>query len=363
MQESSQLANRFVLIPQVCPRQSGNFAHDVLAISIMSGLSPREMKNGLAIMTSGGDSAGMNPAVKCCVEYAIKQGFRPFLVYDGLRGLIDDHIVEADRERCSGILHRGGTILRSSRSKRFYDIEFRRQAFENLEKKGIGQLIVIGGDGSFSALNQFYADFEVPFAGIPATIDNDIPGTDYCLGVDTALNMIRQSVDSIRDTATSFSRAFVIEVMGRHCGYLAMVSALSSGAEICLIPEIPYDLDLIGARLMDEKKNGRAYVLAIVAEGTRMSEHLTRWLSDSLNMDARLTVLGHVQRGGSPTVHDRIMAYKFAVAAVDSLREGNPNAIMTFREGSFGSVPIETVTSSKYNIDPALLKLCAPLSS
>jgi 6-phosphofructokinase 1 len=342
---------------------SCNLAHPVLAIFTMKEFSPSDMSQGLAIMTSGGDCAGMNPAVKCCAEYARKQGYKPYLIYDGLRGLIDDHIVEASRELCSGILHRGGTVLRSSRSKRFFEYQYRQQAFENLQRKGIGNLIVIGGDGSFSALNQFYADFKVPFAGIPATIDNDIPGTDYCLGVDTALNMIRQSVDSIRDTATSFSRAFVIEVMGRHCGYLAMVSALSSGAEICLIPEIPYDLDSIGARLDVEKKNGRTYVLAIVAEGTRMSEHLTRWLTDSMKMDARLTVLGHVQRGGSPTVHDRIMAYKFAVAAVDSLQSGNTNAIMTFRAGSFGSVPIETVTSSKYKMDIDLLKLCTPLAT
>lgn len=320
------------------------------------------MAKGLAIMTSGGDSAGMNPAIKCCVEFARKQGFIPYLVYDGLRGLIDDQIFEADRERCSGILHRGGTFLRSSRSKRFFDIQFRQQAYENLQRRGIGQMIVIGGDGSFNALNQFYSDFGVPFAGIPATIDNDIAGTDYCLGVDTALNMIRQSVDSIRDTATSFSRAFVIEVMGRHCGYLAMVSALSSGAEICLIPELPYDLDKIGARLMEEKKHGRSYVLAIVAEGTRMSEPLTRWLTDSMNMDARLTVLGHVQRGGSPTVHDRIMAYKFSVGAVTALLEGQTNAIMTYKDGTFGTLPIDQVTSSRYRIDPDLLKLCSPLA-
>lgn len=313
-------------------------------------------------MTSGGDSAGMNPAVKCCVEYARKQGYKPFLVYDGLRGLIDDNIVEASRERCSGILHRGGTVLRSSRSKRFYELKFRQQAYDNLQRHGIGQLIVIGGDGSFSALNQFYNDFKVPFAGIPATIDNDIPGTDYCLGVDTALNMIRQSVDSIRDTATSFSRAFVIEVMGRHCGYLAMVTALSSGAEICLIPELPYDLDAIGARLLSEKKNGRTYVLAIVAEGTRMAEPLTRWLTDSLNMDTRLTVLGHVQRGGSPTVHDRIMAYKFSIAAVDALKAGQTSAIMTYSDGHFGSIPIDIATSTKYKIDHDLLKLCQPLA-
>jgi 6-phosphofructokinase 1 len=276
--------------------------------------------------------------------------------------LIDDHIFAADRERTSGILQRGGTVLRSSRSKRFFEYQYRQQAFENLKRRGIGQMIVIGGDGSFSAMNQFYHDFEIPFAGIPATIDNDIPGTEYCLGVDTALNQIRQAVDSIRDTASSFSRAFVIEVMGRHCGYLAMVSALACGAEVCLIPEIAYDLDRIGERLKQEKADGRRYVLAIVAEGTRMSDHLTRWLGETLGMDSRLTVLGHVQRGGSPSVYDRIMAYKFSVAAVESLRSGRTNAVMTFSSGTFGYVPIETVASCRYSIDADLLKLCSPLS-
>lgn len=313
-------------------------------------------------MTSGGDSAGMNPALKCCADYARKLGYKPYFIYDGLRGLIQDHIVEATPELCSGIMHKGGTILRSSRSKRFFEYQYRAQSYENLQKRGIHKLIVIGGDGSFSALNQFHSDFKVPFAGIPATIDNDIPGTDYCLGVDTALNMIRQSIDAVRDTASSFSRAFVIEVMGRNCGYLAMVSALSSGAEVCLIPEVEYNLDKIGGRLLAEKQAGRRYFLAVVAEGTRMSEHLTRWMQDSLQLDARLTVLGHVQRGGSPTVYDRIMAYKFAVSAVDSLHAGNTNAIMTYREGQFGHVPIEVVTNSKYSIDSELLKHCERLA-
>lgn len=320
------------------------------------------MKEGIAIFTSGGDSAGMNPAVKCAADYAASRGYKPWVVYDGLRGLIDDKIVEVDRTLLSGIMHRGGTILRSSRSKRFFDIEFRRQAYENLKKRGIGKLIVIGGDGSFRALNQFYADFGVPFAGIPATIDNDIAGTDYCLGVDTALNMIRQSVDSIRDTASSFSRAFVVEVMGRHCGYLALVSALACGAEICLVPEVPYNLDTLGARLHQDIRDGtRNHILAIVAEGTKMGDYLTRYINDAIGMETRLTVLGHVQRGGSPTVHDRIMAYKFAVAAVDSLEAGLTNAIMVYRDGSFGTLPINTVCDSKYVIDPAILKLCKPL--
>lgn len=320
-------------------------------------------KPGIAIMTSGGDAAGMNPAIKCCVEYASQRGYQPFLVYDGLRGLIDNKIVPATRELVSGILHRGGTVLRSSRSKRFFDIEFRRQAYENIKALGIEKLIVIGGDGSFRALNQFYADFGVPFAGIPATIDNDIAGTDYCLGVDTALNVIRQSIDSIRDTASSFNRAFVVEVMGRHCGYLALVSALSCGAEVCLVPEVEYDMDKIGARLSADIAEGRGYVVAVVAEGVKMADYLTRFINDSIGMEARLTVLGHVQRGGSPTVHDRVMAYKFSVAAVDALERGETNAIMVFRDGTYGHLPIDAVAHQKYKLDPTLLKLAGPLAT
>ena len=324
-------------------------------------LLPPEMSKGLAIFTSGGDAAGMNPAIKCVVEYATRRGYEPWLVYDGLRGLIDDDFVRADRKIVSGILHRGGTILRSARSKRFFELEHRQRAYDNLKKRGIEKLVVIGGDGSFRALNQFYSDFGVPFAGIPATIDNDIAGTDYCLGVDTALNMIRQSVDSIRDTATSFSRAFVIEVMGRHCGYLAMASSLTCGAEICLTPELPYDLDSIGSRLQADIADGRRHVLAIVAEGTQMGDYLTRWINDSIGMEARLTVLGHVQRGGSPTVRDRLMAHKFAVGAIDALDAGQTNAIMIYRDGTYGHLPIHEVCDAKYELDPMLLKMCSSL--
>ena len=286
---------------------------------------------------------------------------KPYLIYSGLRGLLDDEIREADRETLSGIMHRGGTVLGSSRSKRFFEYEERKKAFENLRKRGIGKLVVIGGDGSFRALNQFHADFGVPFAGIPATIDNDIPGTDYCLGVDTALNMIRQSVDSIRDTASSFSRGFVVETMGRDCGYLAMVSALATGAEVCLVPEIEYDLNAVGERLRKEKEEGRKYLIAIVAEGTGMGEYLTRWIREVLNMDARLTVLGHVQRGGSPTVYDRAMAYKFAVAAVDSILEGETNQVMTFEDGRFGRLPIHEVSDARHEVDGKLIELCERL--
>lgn len=320
------------------------------------------MPEGLAILTSGGDSAGMNPAVKCAVDYATQKGYEPYLVYDGLRGLLADRIVPATRELTAGMLHRGGTLLRSSRSPEFFDIEYRQKAYDNLQRRGIKKLIVIGGDGSFRALNQFYADFGVPFAGIPATIDNDIAGTDYCLGVDTALNVIREAIDSIRDTASSFRRAFVIEVMGRHCGYLALTSALACGAEVCLVPEMPYNLDTIAARLKYDLEKGRTYAIAVVAEGTKMADYLTRYINDSVGMEARLTVLGHIQRGGSPTVLDRVMAYKFAVAAVDALEAGQTNSIMVYRDGTYGHLPIQVVADSKYQLDSALLRLASPLA-
>ncbi len=316
----------------------------------------------VAIMTSGGDAAGMNPAVKSAADYARKLGMQPYLVKWGLRGLIEGWIEPATDEFLSDLIHRGGTALGSSRSKRFFEYEFRKQAFENLQSLGIGKLVIIGGDGSFGALNQFYADFKVPFAGIPATIDNDISGTDYCLGVDTALNMIRSSVDSIRDTASSFSRAFVIETMGRDCGYLAMISALATDADVCLVPEIEYDLDSIGARLKEKRAEGKKYLLGIVAEGTGMGEALTRWMGDALGMDSRLTVLGHVQRGGSPTVYDRIMAFKFAVTAIDNLQAGEPNKVVTFKDGAFGMTSINEIADTKHQSDPGLVNLCRGLS-
>ncbi len=316
----------------------------------------------VAILTSGGDAAGMNPAVKSAADYARKNGMEPYLVEWGLRGLIEGWIKPATTERLTGIIHRGGTALGSSRSKRFFEYQFREQAYNHLKELGISKLIIIGGDGSFRALNQFYVDFEVPFAGIPATIDNDISGTDYCLGVDTALNMIRSSVDCIRDTASSFSRAFVIETMGRDCGYLAMTSALATDADVCIVPEINYDLELIGERLREQREGGKKYILGIVAEGTGMGEPLTRWMGDALGMDSRLTVLGHVQRGGSPTVYDRIMAFKFAVAAVENLKAGETNKVVTFKDGSFGSSSIHDITDTKHECDPELIELVRGLS-
>jgi len=321
----------------------------------------------IAILTSGGDCAGMNPAIKQFVDYCFIKGVKPYLVFDGLEGLIDGNIKEATFDDVAGIMHEGGTKIRSSRSKRFFQLEYRQKAFENLQKHGIDRLIILGGDGSFRALNQFYKDFGIKFVGIPATIDNDIFGTEYCLGVDTALNIIREATDAIRDTSASFKRACVIETMGRDCGYLALVSAITCGAEICIIPELEYDLDAIGNRLKKELENGRKYIVCVVAEGCSKNkctstQELVNWLENDVGIETRATILGHIQRGGNPTVYDRLMASEFVTFAIDEIfKEGFTSSVIVYNKGEFGFVSIDYVNSSKYKIKEELLELAKRL--
>jgi 6-phosphofructokinase 1 len=305
----------------------------------------------LAIMSSGGDAPGMNPAIKKFVDYVYKQGEDPYLIYDGLEGLIDNKIKPATHSDVAGILHRGGTIIRSSRSKRFYEHSFRQQAYNNLKSHNITGLIVLGGDGSFRALDVFSSEFDLNFVGIPSTIDNDIYGTDYCLGVDTALNVIRDALDKIRDTASSFNRAFLVEVMGRDCGYLAIVSAMVSGAEICVIPEVKFDYNKVGERLRKEVEDGRNYALAIVSEGTKQTGEVHKWLQDTIGLETRVSILGHIQRGGNPTVRDRLMAFDFTITAVDHLlSHNNSNKVVAYRRGDFILMDIDEVVSGTYRL-------------
>jgi 6-phosphofructokinase 1 len=312
----------------------------------------------IAIMCSGGDSAGMNPAIKTFVERALSYNEKAYLIHDGLEGLIENKITLASYQNVSNIVHRGGTVLRSSRSKRFFEYKYRKIAYENLEALGIDKIVVLGGDGSFRAFEEFYKDFKINFVGIPATIDNDIFGTDYCLGVDTALNVIRVSIDQIRDTASSFRRAFVIETMGRDCGYLALISAVTSGAEVCIIPELKYDLKSLGDRLEAEIENGRIYTLCIVSEGAKATNKVAKWIEEEVGMQARVTILGHTQRGGNPTVYDRLMAFEFARMAVDRLLSDNDSKeVVVFKDSKFEFVSIEYINSGKYQIKPELLAL------
>ena len=302
-------------------------------------------------MSSGGDAAGMNPAIKKFVDYAYKQGEDSFLIYDGLEGLIDNKIKPATHQDVAGILHRGGTIIRSSRSKRFFEFEYRQKAYDNLKSHGITGLVILGGDGSFRAMEKFSSEFELNFVGIPSTIDNDIYGTDYCLGVDTALNVIRDALDKIRDTASSFNRAFLVEVMGRDCGYLAIVSAMVSGAEVCIVPEIKFDYEKVGKRLKQEVIDGRNYALAIVSEGTRQTGEVHKWLQETIGLETRVSILGHIQRGGNPTVFDRLMAFDFTIAAVDHLlSHNNSNKVVVLQKSEFKLIDIEEVVSNKYQL-------------
>jgi len=315
-------------------------------------------QGNIAIVCSGGDVSGMNPALKHFVEYAIQKGMKPFFVYNGYEGLIDDNIQEATYADVQGIISLGGTKIGSARSKRFTEASYRKRAKENLEKYAIDKLLVLGGDGSFRGMDVFFKEHDIAFAGIPSTIDNDIVGTEYCLGVDTSLNTIKTALDQIRDTASSFKRAFVVEVMGRDCGYLALVSALTSGAELCLIPEVPYDLSYYEKRFKSEVVNGRGYFLAVVSEGIKeSSENIAKWFEQEIGIEARTTVLGHIQRGGNPTSRDRLMAYRFVHFAIDGLLAGKRDAIICYNHGFFNHKSITEVANKRYHLDSTLVDL------
>ncbi len=312
----------------------------------------------IAILCSGGDVSGMNPAIKHFVEYSIAKRLKPFLVYDGFEGLIDNNIVSASYSDVSGIINRGGTKIGSARSERFMEASYRKIAKENLDKHGIDKLVVLGGDGSFCGMAKFYEEHGVAFAGVPSTIDNDIVGTDYCLGVDTALNIIREALDAIRDTASSFKRAFVVETMGRDCGYLALVSGLTSGSELCLIPEIPYDLRAYEKKFKQDLVDGRRYFLAVISEGIKESaDEIAKWFEETIGVESRVTVLGHMQRGGSPTSRDRLMAYRFIHFAIDGLLAGEKDKISCYNDSRFNYKSIADVANKEHHIEPALMQL------
>ncbi|MBD3790051.1 MAG: 6-phosphofructokinase [Campylobacterales bacterium] len=312
----------------------------------------------IAILCSGGDVSGMNAALKRFVEYSFAKKMVPYFIHNGYEGMIDDHIYPAGYKDVAGIISRGGTKIRSSRSKRFMEEGYRKQAIDNLKAHGIGYVVILGGDGSFKGMQKLSQESDgIRFCGIGATIDNDIAGTDYCLGVDTALNVIKYAIDSIRDTASSFSRAFVIETMGRECGYLTLVSALTSGAEMCLIPEIPYDLERYKTNFQKQIQDGREYFIAVVCEALKNSQEIAKWFENEVGIESRVTVLGHIQRGGNPSVYDRLMAFDFVTYAIDELLKGTECSVVCYSNGGFHTKMIEEVAFQTYKMKPDLLKL------
>lgn len=281
-----------------------------------------EIKN-IAVLTSGGDAPGMNAGIRAVVRAGIYHGMNMFGVRRGYDGLVNGDIVPMDAKSVANIIQRGGTILKTARSDDFRTYEGRQKAYENIKKLGIDALVVIGGDGTFTGASKFIEEFDIPIIGMPGTIDNDLAGTDFTIGYDTAINTVVDAVDKIRDTAESHDRLFVIEVMGRDSGLIALRSGISTGAEAVLIPELEVDYQAIMKRLDKSRKNKSSRIV-IVAEGDeegglvvaeKIKENFPKY-------DVRVSILGHIQRGGKPSCMDRVLASRLGVASVEGLIAG-----------------------------------------
>ncbi|MDI9484035.1 MAG: 6-phosphofructokinase [Bacillota bacterium] len=295
------------------------------------------MGRRVGVLTSGGDAPGMNAAVRTVVRAALHYNLEPYAIYRGYHGLINGEIEPVDSRAVSGIIQRGGTILKSARSDLFRTAEGRAQAVDMLEKHGIESLIVIGGDGSFRGALSLQ-EMGVNVICIPATIDNDIACTDYSIGFDTAVNNVMDAVNKIRDTASSHERVYVVEVMGRASGYIALYSGLAGGADVILIPEVPYDLEQVCQQIQKANAMGKTYNIVVVAEGVRPisgkkgeespSLEIGRYIQETAGFDTRIIILGHIQRGGAPTVRDRLLASRLSYHAIELVYQGKTGKML-----------------------------------
>ena len=319
----------------------------------------------IGVLTSGGDAPGMNAAIRAVTRSAIYNGFKVKGIYRGYKGLVENEIVDFKTENVSNIVHHGGTILKTARCEEFKTVEGRQQAYKNIKKHGIDALVVIGGDGSLSGARQFASEFDFPIVGLPGTIDNDLSGTDHTIGYDTALNTIMWCVDRIRDTASSHERLFFIEVMGREAGFLALNGAIATGAEAAIIPEISTEADQL-AELIESgfrKSKGSSIVLVAESRVTGGAMGLAeRVRKEYPQYNVRVTILGHLQRGGNPTALDRILASRMGAAAIDALLEGQRNIMIGDDDEKIVYVPFSKAIRRDKPIDRDLLKLIHQLS-
>ncbi|MCB0516645.1 MAG: 6-phosphofructokinase [Bacteroidetes bacterium] len=319
----------------------------------------------IGVFTSGGDAPGMNACVRAVVRTAIYYGKEPYGIYRGYEGMIEGDINPLGVRSVSGIINQGGTILKSARSSRFMTEEGRKEAFEQLQKHGIEAVVAIGGDGTFKGAHALYEEYGIPIIGVPGTIDNDLAGCDYTLGYDTATNTVLHSIDAIRDTAQSHNRLFFIEVMGRNSGFIALRTAIAGGAEAAVIPEDEMTVeDLIGV-LESGSHSNKTSSLVIVAEGKESgnSFELARKVRQSFSYyDTRVTVLGHVQRGGSPTCFDRILASRLGLLAVEAILEGKKDVMVGMIHRHVAYTPFEEAVRSRNEIDPELIRVSKILS-
>lgn len=315
----------------------------------------------IGVLTSGGDAPGMNAAIRAVVRKAQKLQIEVIGVARGYAGLIQGDFRRLDSGSVADTIHRGGTILLTARSEEFRTEAGRARALENARREGMEGLIVIGGDGSFrGALHLHKKGF--PVIGIPATIDNDIAGTDYAIGFDTALNTAVEAINKIRDTATSHERIFIIEVMGRDSGQLALAAGLAGGAESILIPERPIDYDAVVSRLERGRQRGKLHSIIVVAEGVGSAIEVSREIARRTKLESRVTILGHIQRGGTPTAFDRILASRLGARAVELLGAGVSGRMVGLRENRIVDVELEVVLQQKKEIDQEVYELANDLA-
>ena len=320
----------------------------------------------IAVLTSGGDAPGMNAAIRAVVRASIFNNLEVYGVMRGYEGLINGDIVPMVSNSVSNIIQRGGTILKSARSEKFRTLEGRQQAFDNLKKFDIDAVVCIGGDGTFSGALQFNKEHDLPFIGIPGTIDCDLYGTDYTLGFDTALNTAVESIDRIRDTADSHDRLFFVEVMGRDAGFIALYSGIAGGAESILIPESITDADQLMTTLEKGYQRKKSSMIVVVAEGEdsggayKVAEKVKAKFD---HFDIRVSILGHIQRGGAPTCLDRLIASRMGYHAVECLLNGKHNVMVGIEDNKMKYTPLDNAVKAKQKISEEWLKIVKILAS
>ena len=319
----------------------------------------------IGILTSGGDAPGMNAAIRAVTRSAIYNGLKVKGIYRGYKGLVTGEIQEFKTQNVSNIIQLGGTILKTARCQEFKTPEGRQQAYENMKKEGIDALVVIGGDGSLSGARLLAQEFDIPCIGLPGTIDNDLYGTDTTIGYDTALNTILDAVDKIRDTATSHERLFFVEVMGRDAGFLALNGAIAAGAEAAIIPEFNTEVDQLEQFIENGFRKSKSSSIVLVAESeiTGGAMHYAERVKNEYpQYDVRVTILGHLQRGGRPTAHDRIIASRMGVASIEALMEGQRNVMIGIDDDRIVYVPFAKAIKNDKPIDKELVNVLNELS-
>ncbi|WP_226680481.1 6-phosphofructokinase [Sutcliffiella horikoshii] len=315
----------------------------------------------IGVLTSGGDSPGMNAAVRAVVRKAIYHNLNVYGIYQGYAGLMAGNIKKLELGSVGDIIHRGGTVLYTARSEEFKTLEGQQKGIEQLKKHGIEGLVVIGGDGSYRGAQKL-TEHGFPCIGLPGTIDNDIAGTDYTIGFNTALHTVIDAIDKIRDTATSHERTFIIEVMGRHAGDIALWAGLAGGAETIIIPEIGFKLEDVVGRIKSGQKRGKKHTIIVLAEGVSSGMDFAKLIEKETQLETRVSVLGHIQRGGTPTAFDRVLSSRLGGRAVELLMDGKAGRAVGMEKNQIVDYSFDEVFSMPHKIDDSMYRLSQELS-